>query len=144
MPLADDSALVYSIPKILRITPRGRQKLYVGYGFADTHGMTSSFTPGLDGWVYACHGFANTSDIKNKDVKGIKLQSGNTYRMKADGSAIEQFHLGAGQPVRAVLRPPGQPLLRRLPFAADLPAPARAGAIPASASPTTAWASRRR
>ncbi|MBY0228427.1 MAG: c-type cytochrome [Gemmataceae bacterium] len=98
LPLGKDEGLVYSIPNILRITPKGREKLYVGYGFADTHGMTSAFTPGFDGWVYACHGFANSSEIKGKGKDGIKLQSGNTYRMKADGSALEQFTWGQVNP----------------------------------------------
>ncbi len=98
LPVGDDDALVYSISNIQRITPKGREKLYTGYGFADTHGMTSAFTPGFDGWIYACHGFSNTSDVKGKNPGGIKMQSGNTYRMKADGSKIEQHTWGQVNP----------------------------------------------
>ena len=29
--------------------------------------MTNAFTWGFDGWVYACHGFSNTSTVQGKD-----------------------------------------------------------------------------
>src|SRR5688572_25812925 len=41
-----------------------RDILYTGFGYErDTHGMASNFRRGFDGWVYACHGFNNLSDI---------------------------------------------------------------------------------
>src|SRR5262245_57672038 len=55
-------ALVYSIASVWRMRDsKGagradqRKVLYSGYGYRDTHGMTSAFTWGFDGWVYACH-----------------------------------------------------------------------------------------
>ncbi len=99
------SALVYSIPNVLRLTDAAgggkadkKEVLYAAYGFADTHGMTSAFTPGFDGWVYACHGFANTSTIKGADGRPVTMQSGNTYRMRPDGSRLEQHTHGQVNP----------------------------------------------
>src|SRR5215212_2012785 len=43
--------------------------LYGTFGFRDTHGMTNSFRRGFDGWLYATHGFSNTSTIKGADEK---------------------------------------------------------------------------
>ena len=54
--------------------------LYSKYGYKDTHGMTSNFTWGFDGWVYACHGFSNESKVKGADNHDITMQSGNVYR----------------------------------------------------------------
>src|SRR5262245_12958153 len=99
-------AIVYSIPSIWHlIDGRGqgktdrREVLYTGYGFADTHGMTGEFMMGFDGWVYACHGFANTSKVKGTGKgDGIEMHSGNTYRFKPDGSKIEYFTHGQVNP----------------------------------------------
>jgi putative heme-binding domain-containing protein len=98
LPLGDESALTFSIPNIWRVSARGKEKLFTGFGFEDTHGMTSAFTPGFDGWVYACHGFANTSEVRSLGKDVVKMRSGNTYRMKADGSRIEQFTWGQVNP----------------------------------------------
>src|SRR5205823_7855322 len=93
-----NGALVYSIPYIYRVLDTDgdgradkRDVLYGTFGFADTHGMSSSFTYGFDGWIYACHGFSNTSVLKGADGAAVKMQSGNTYRIKPDGSHVEQF-----------------------------------------------------
>jgi putative heme-binding domain-containing protein len=98
-------ALVYSIPKIHRLRDsegKGqadqRDELYGTYGFRDTHGMTSAFTWGFDGWVYACHGFSNTSTVKAGDGGAVTMTSGNTYRFKTDGTKIEQFTWGQVNP----------------------------------------------
>src|SRR5262249_3880468 len=96
-----DGALVYSIPHIWRMSDtRGagkadkREVLYGTYGFKDTHGMTGEFVWGFDGWVYVCHGFANKSTVKARDGSAITMASGNTYRIKPDGSRIEQVTWG--------------------------------------------------
>src|SRR5205823_12492077 len=96
-----EETLVYSIPAIHRLSDTDgegkadrRAVLYAKYGFRDTHGMTSAFTWGLDGWVYACHGFSNTSTVKALDGSAVTMQSGNTYRLRPDGSHIEQFTWG--------------------------------------------------
>jgi len=61
-----DSALVYSIPGIWRLTDTKnagkadqRTLVITGQAHDDTHGMTGSFNEGFDGWIYAVHGFRN-------------------------------------------------------------------------------------
>jgi putative heme-binding domain-containing protein len=107
-------ALVFSIPSIYRLRDsKGigradqRDVLYTQYGQRDTHGLTGSFTPGFDGWIYACHGFSNDSTVKAKDGSTINMNSGNTYRMKADGSHIEQFTHGQVNPFGLTFDPLG-------------------------------------
>jgi putative heme-binding domain-containing protein len=98
-------ALVYSIPNIYRMrdtTGKGsadrREVLYGPYEHRDTHGMTSAFTPGFDGWIYACHGYANRSTIKGKAGPALTMHSGNTYRMRSDGSRLERYTWGQVNP----------------------------------------------
>jgi putative heme-binding domain-containing protein len=98
-------ALSFSIPNIYRLrdsTGSGkadkRDLLYGTYQFRDTHGMTSAFTLGFDGWVYACHGYANTSTLKGADGKAVTMNSGNTYRFRPDGSHLEQWTWGQVNP----------------------------------------------
>jgi putative heme-binding domain-containing protein len=107
-------ALVYSIPSIYRmLETQGtgkadhREVLYSGYGHRDTHGMTGEFRLGLDGWVYACHGYSNTSTVQAKDKSRIQMQSGNTYRFKPDGSHIEYFTHGQVNPFGLAFDPLG-------------------------------------
>jgi putative heme-binding domain-containing protein len=110
LPLAH-GAMVYSIPNIYRLTGDSkadrRDLLYGAIGFRDTHGMTNNFTWGFDGWVYACHGYANASTIKGGDGQPIRLQSGNVYRMKPDGSHVEQFTHGQVNPFGLAFDPMG-------------------------------------
>ena len=106
LPLSARQALVYSIPSISLMTAANgdtkagkRQVLFSGYGFKDTHGMTGEFVWGFDGWIYACHGYSNTSQVKNAEGKPtIVMQSGNTYRFQRDGSRIEYFTHGQVNP----------------------------------------------
>jgi putative heme-binding domain-containing protein len=109
-----DSALSYSIPTVNRLTDGdgdgkadNKEAFYGNYGFADTHGMTNSFTWGFDGWVYACHGFSNTSTIKGADGRPVTMQSGNTYRMRTDGSHLEQWTWGQVNPFGLCFDPLG-------------------------------------
>jgi putative heme-binding domain-containing protein len=107
-------ALVYSIPRIWRMTDSAgagradrRLPLYAEYGFEDTHGMTSAFTYWLDGWVYACHGYANRSTVKGADGQAVTMESGNTYRLRPDGSHLEQFTHGQVNPFGLCFDPLG-------------------------------------
>jgi len=102
-----DEAIVWSIPNIWKLsdtdgdgTADQREILYGPFDFVDTHGDQNSFRLGPDGWVYACHGFRNDSKVKLKGEGEIVLtmQSGNTYRFKPDGSAIEQVTWGQVNP----------------------------------------------
>ena len=107
-------ALVYSIPAI-RFAPDADgdgkadelRELYREFGFRDTHGMASSFTRWVDGWVYACHGFANDSEVRGADGHAIQMNSGNTFRMRRDGSHVEQFTWGQVNPFGLAFDPLG-------------------------------------
>ena len=108
------SALVHSIPAIWRLTDADgdgkaekREVAYSAFASADTHGMTSNFTWGFDGWIYADHGFANTSEVKGADGQKLVMNSGNTYRMKPDGSGLQQFTHGQVNPFGLSFSPSG-------------------------------------
>jgi putative heme-binding domain-containing protein len=73
----------------------------------DTHGMTSSFRRGFDGWLYANHGFHNDSVLTARDGSSIAVNSGNTYRIHVDGSHIEQFSWGRVNPFGMMFDPLG-------------------------------------
>jgi putative membrane-bound dehydrogenase-like protein len=93
----------------------------------DTHGMISSLIMGPDGWIYATHGFNNTSHFEvlpqnnpaaaNRPQKptpsaqntgvprseldwgfSLDLHSGNVFRFKPDGSAVEPYCWGQVNP----------------------------------------------
>ena len=100
-----DGALVYSINSLDHLYGQvgqlyqDRKKLYGGFGFRDTHGMVNSFTQGYDGWIYACHGYANDSVTKGTDGQELKMNSGNVFRFKPDGSHVEIFTRGQVNPL---------------------------------------------
>lgn len=113
MPITN-GAIVYSIPNIYRVLDtqgKGqadkREVLYSSFGHRDTHGMSGSFNWGFDGWLYAHHGFSNTSTVKGADGVGIQMQSGNTYRMRPDGSHCEQYTWGQVNPFGLCFDPLG-------------------------------------
>ena len=64
----------------------------------DTHGMINGLRRGPDGWIYACHGFNNQSNVTAADGSNVKLTSGNTFRFRDDGSHIEQWTSGQVNP----------------------------------------------
>jgi putative heme-binding domain-containing protein len=99
--------IVWSIPNIWKLTDTDgdgtadrREVLYGPFEFADTHGNQNAFRLGPDGWVYACHGYRNASKIKLRGEGDVVLEmtSGNTYRFRPDGSAIEQVSWGQVNP----------------------------------------------
>ena len=107
-------ALVHNIPNIylMRDTDGDgkadvREVLYGVFGKKDTHGMTNAFTWGFDGWIYACHGFSNDSKVQGKDDRPISMNSGNTYRMRADGSHAEYVTHGQVNPFGLAFDPLG-------------------------------------
>jgi putative heme-binding domain-containing protein len=109
-----DGAIVHSIPDVWRMHDArgagkaGKREVLLGtYGFQDTHGMTGNFVRGFDGWVYATHGFANTSTVKGKDGSAITMTSGNTYRFQADGTRVEHFTNGQVNPFGLCFDPLG-------------------------------------
>jgi putative heme-binding domain-containing protein len=114
LPLSPNEALVHTIPTIRRYVDKDSDGVaddssdaYVSIGYRDTHGMASHFTWGFDGWIYACHGYSNTSTLKGADGQAITMNSGNTFRMRADGSHVEQWTWGQVNPFGLVFDPLG-------------------------------------
>ena len=113
LPLPDcNSCIVSSVGEIRKYTDtKGTGKadkmevLYKGFGTRDTHGMYNSFTLMPDGWVYACHGFSNDSTVKGTDGHEVKMQSGNTFRFRPDGSRIEVWTRGQVNPFGIAIDP---------------------------------------
>ncbi|MCA9174296.1 MAG: VCBS repeat-containing protein [Planctomycetales bacterium] len=102
----DNGVICFDIPNIVLLTDSDgdgvadqRELLYGPFDTTrDTHGMCSAFTRGYDGWLYACHGFNNRSDVAGKDGNRVQMRSGNTFRMALDGSRIEHFGFGQVNP----------------------------------------------
>ena len=115
LPLPDSHrALVHGIPDIFLIADEDgdgkadrRVPWYQSIGSKDTHGMTNAFTWGFDGWIYACHGFANESKVEGSDKSPITMQSGNVYRMKPDGTHAEYYTHGQVNPFGLAFDPLG-------------------------------------
>ena len=105
--------------------------------------MNASFRRGFDGWIYVTHGFNNNSTVKGRDGSEVKLNSGNTYRVRPDGSRVEQHTWGQVNPVRPDLRPARQSVFVRTATARRSINCCAARIIRASASRTTDSASRR-
>lgn len=102
----DDGVICFSIPNIwfLRDTNGDnqcdtREILYGPFDTTrDTHGMCNAFRRGDDGWIYACHGFNNRSDVAGRDGHRVVMNSGNTFRFRPDGSRIELYTQGQVNP----------------------------------------------
>ncbi len=98
--------VVWSIPNIWLLEDTDgdgkadkKEKLYGPFGWErDTHGMNSSFARGFDGWIYATHGYNNNTDVRGADGHPVKMNSGNTYRFRLDGSRVEQNTWGQVNP----------------------------------------------
>ena len=109
-----DAAIVYSIPGVWRMadsTGRGtadqRSLLITGQAHQDTHGMTGSFNEGFDGYIYAVHGFKNSSTLHGVDGSQISMTSGHTYRFLPDGSHLQVFTNGQVNPFGMCFDPLG-------------------------------------
>lgn len=101
-----DGCLCFSIPSIeyLRDTDGDgrcdRREVILGPfdTTRDTHGMINALRMGADGWVYACHGFNNQSEVAGHDGHRVRLLSGNMFRFRPDGSRVELFSQGQVNP----------------------------------------------
>lgn len=107
-------AILYSIPDLWfcpdadgDLRADSRSVLYGRFGNIDTHGMVSSLNRWIDGWIYATHGFRNTSHVKGRDGHEFTMNSGNTFRFREDGSHIEQFTWGQVNPFGMTFDPWG-------------------------------------
>jgi putative heme-binding domain-containing protein len=97
--------LVYSIPNVYLCHDEDgdgnfeKRDVVLGpFGFRDTHGMVNNLSPWVDGWVYCCHGFANDSKPEGTDGRSISMNSGNTFRVRPDGTGLEYFTHGQVNP----------------------------------------------
>ena len=104
----------YSIPNLYRFLDKNgdgvadtREIAYSGFGHRDTHGMVNGLNYWLDGWVYCCHGYSNTSTVKGTDGSTITMTSGNTFRVRIDGSHVDQFSFGQVNPFGMTFDPRG-------------------------------------
>lgn len=101
-----NGALCFSIPNILFLQDTDgdgvcdRREVVLGPfdTSRDTHGMVNSLRMGSDGWVYACHGFNNQSEVAGRDGNSIKMISGNVFRFLPDGTRVEQYTIGQVNP----------------------------------------------
>lgn len=101
-----DGCIAWSIPNLWYFADTDgdgkadhREVLFGPLGYEkDTHGMVSSLRLGADGWVYATHGFNNTSLIRAKDGSELELHSGNVFRFRPDGSRVEIWSRGQVNP----------------------------------------------
>ena len=73
-----------------------RTKLYTGLGIQDTHAVINNLRWGLDGWIYATHGYSvgNVTSPDGKQTFG--RDSSGVVRFKPDGSAFEQYSSRGG------------------------------------------------
>ena len=101
----EERLLVWSIPAVSQYRDRdgdGRyesgRKLLTGFEYRDTHGMINSLSYWVDGWVYACHGYANRSRAQGQDGSQIVMHSGNTFRFRPGGARLEHFTFGQVNP----------------------------------------------
>jgi len=110
-----DGVIAWSIPNIWHFRDTNgdgradqRDVLFGPLGWErDTHGNQASFRRGFDGWLYITHGFNNNSTIRGRDGSEIKLNSGNTYRIRLDGSRVEQHTWGQVNPFGLCFDPAG-------------------------------------
>ncbi|SKA76463.1 putative membrane-bound dehydrogenase domain-containing protein [Prosthecobacter debontii] len=69
-----------------------RTKLYTNLGTRDTHAVINNMRWGLDGWVYATHGYSSSENVTSGDgSKSFGPIGSGVVRFKPDGSAIEQY-----------------------------------------------------
>jgi hypothetical protein len=60
--------------------------------------MVNSFTLMPDGWVYACHGFANESKVKGRDGHESRCRAATRFAFVQNGERIEVFTRGQVNP----------------------------------------------
>ncbi|MDO8542909.1 MAG: ThuA domain-containing protein [Opitutaceae bacterium] len=68
-----------------------RTKLYTGLGTTDTHAVINNLRWGLDGWIYATHGYSRGNVTSADGTKTFGPDGSGVVRFKPDGSAFEQY-----------------------------------------------------
>jgi len=135
--------LVYSIPKIFRCLDTNcdgladtREPLYGTFRHRRYARHGELLYPWARWLALRTHGFRNTSTVAGSDGQAITMNSGNTFRMKLDGSHLEYFAHGQVNPFGLAFDPLGNLYsadCHTLPIYMLL----RGAWYPASARPTT-------
>jgi putative membrane-bound dehydrogenase-like protein len=73
-----------------------RTKLYTGLGTYDTHAVINNLRWGLDGWIYATHGYSTGNVTSPDGTKSFGRDGSGVVRFKPDGTAFEQFSSRGG------------------------------------------------
>jgi len=68
-----------------------RTRLYAGLGINDTHAVINNLRWGLDGWIYASHGYSRGDVTSGDGTKKFGPDGSGVVRFKPDGSAFEQY-----------------------------------------------------
>lgn len=99
-----DGVIVAQPPEILFLGDadhdgrvESRTVLYTGLGTFDRHSVINNFRWGLDGWVYATHGYSSSRKVTSGDgSKDFGAIGSGIVRFKPDGSAIEMVSAKSG------------------------------------------------
>jgi uncharacterized protein len=73
-----------------------RTKLYTGLGTADTHAVINNLRWGLDGWIYATHGYSSATVMSPDRTRTFGRDGSGVVRFRPDGSAFEQYSSRGG------------------------------------------------
>lgn len=74
-----------------------REVLYTGLGTQDTHSVLNNLRWGLDGWIYATHGYSSSPKVTSGDgARDFGAIGSGVVRFKADGSKIEMVSAKSG------------------------------------------------
>jgi putative membrane-bound dehydrogenase-like protein len=73
-----------------------RTKLYTGLGTQDTHAVINNLRWGMDGWIYATHGYSVGMVTSPDGKKEFGRDGSGVVRFKPDGSAFEQYSSRGG------------------------------------------------
>jgi uncharacterized protein len=73
-----------------------RTKLYTGLGIFDTHAVINNLRWGLDGWIYATHGYSTGMVTSPDGKKEFGRDGSGVVRFKPDGTAFEQYSSRGG------------------------------------------------
>ncbi|MBE7536895.1 MAG: ThuA domain-containing protein [Opitutaceae bacterium] len=73
-----------------------RTRLYTGLGTFDAHAVLNNLRWGLDGWIYATHGYSR-GEVKTGDgSRSFGFIGSGVVRFKPDGTAFEQVSSRSG------------------------------------------------
>ena len=97
MVLHRDGVIVAQAPVILWLRDTNgdgkadrRETLYANLGHRDTHAVINNLRWGLDGWVYATHGYSGGRVTSGDGKKQFGTIGSGVVRFRPDGSAFEQ------------------------------------------------------